>query len=128
MLTAGRSDEIIDGDFHFRESLPKPNGSVARLSLKITGSSPRSRHVAPLLSNLSRHFDYVLVEADTENISLAPLLEFVIQADASYLFLHPSENDLHDFDSFLGNLRSRGTRQLLGHQSGHLPRARRTFR
>jgi NTE family protein len=100
-------DGIIDGDFHFRESLPKANGSVARLSLKITGSAREAEHVAPLLSNLSRHFDYVLVEANTENISLAPLLEFIIQADASYLFIHPDECDLNYFDSLLGNLRSR---------------------
>jgi NTE family protein len=101
-------DQIIDSDFHFRESLPKANGSVARLSLKIAGSSREAQNVAPLLSNLSRHFDYVLVEADTENISLPPLLEFVIQADASYLFVHPGQNDLRDFDSLLGSLRARG--------------------
>jgi NTE family protein len=105
--TCGALDGIVDGDFHFRQSLPKANGSVARLSLKITGSAREAEHVAPLLSILSRHFDYVLVEADTENISLAPLLEFVIQADASYLFIHPEERDLSQFDSFLGNLRSR---------------------
>ena len=101
-------DQIIDGDFHVRENLPKTNGSVARLSLKITGSSREAQNVAPLLSNLSRHFDYVLVEADTENVSLSPLLEFVIQADASYLFVHPSQNDLRDFESLLGALRARG--------------------
>jgi NTE family protein len=107
-LTVCRTlDDVIDGDFHFRESLPKPNGSFARLSLKITGSSREAEDVAPLLSNLSRHFDYVLVEADTENISLAPLLEFVIQADATYLFLNPAQNELRDFDAFLGKLRSR---------------------
>jgi NTE family protein len=100
-------DEIIGSDFRFRQCLPKANGSVARLTLKISGTGREAKHVAPLLSNLSRHFDHVLVEADTENISLAPLLEFVIQADASYLFIHPSERDLHDFDSFLGDLRSR---------------------
>jgi NTE family protein len=99
-------DEIIDSDFRFRQCLPKANGSVARLTLKIAGTSREARHVAPLLSNLSRHFDYVVVEADTEDISLAPLREFVIQADASYLFIHPSENDLRDFDSFLGEIRS----------------------
>jgi len=32
-------DNIIDGDFHLRDNLPKANGSVARLSLKITGSA-----------------------------------------------------------------------------------------
>src|SRR3569833_1534814 len=100
-------DDVIDGDFHFRESLPKPEGSFARLSLKITGGSREAAHVAPLLSNLSRHFDYVLVEAATENISLPPLLEFVIQADTSYLFLNPAPSDLKNFDAFLGNLRSR---------------------
>ena len=103
----GALDGIIDGDFHFRASLPRANGSIARLSLKITGSAREAEHVAPLLSNLSRHFDYVLVEADTENISLTPLLEFVIQADASYLFIHPDPDDLNDFDNFLGALRSR---------------------
>ena len=49
----------------------------------------------------------MLVEADTENISLAPLLEFVIQADTSYLFIHPGADDLRNFDSFLGDLRAR---------------------
>jgi NTE family protein len=100
-------DEIIDSDFRFRAHLPKANGSVARLTLKISGTSREAEHVAPLLSNLSRHFDYVLVEADTEDISLAPLLEFVIQADASYLFIHPDQDNLRGFDSFLGDLRSR---------------------
>jgi NTE family protein len=100
-------DEIIDSDFRVRECLPKANGSVARLTLKISGTAREAGQVAPLLSNLSRHFDHVLVAADTENISLAPLLEFVIQADASYLFLNPGENDLRDFDSFLGDLRAR---------------------
>ena len=100
-------DDLIGADFRLRESLPKANGSVARLSLKITGTAREAEHVAALLSNLSRHFDYVLVEADTENISLAPLLEFVIQADASYFFVHPDQNDLKDFDAFLGKLRAR---------------------
>jgi NTE family protein len=98
--------DIIDGDFNFRAGLPQPNGSVVRLSLRITGSSREAQQVAPLLSNLSRHFDYVLVETDTENISLAPLLEFVVQADASYLFLHPAQRDLDEFDTFLGKLRA----------------------
>ncbi|HWD92454.1 MAG TPA: patatin-like phospholipase family protein [Verrucomicrobiae bacterium] len=100
-------DEIIGSDFRFRQCLPKANGSVARLTLKIAGTSREAKHVAPLLGNLSRHFDYVLVQADTEDISLAPLLEFVIQADASYLFIHPDADDLRDFGSFLGDLRSR---------------------
>ncbi|HXS67272.1 MAG TPA: patatin-like phospholipase family protein [Candidatus Polarisedimenticolia bacterium] len=100
-------DEIIDSDFHFRAALPKANGSVARMTLKITGKSREAEHVAPLLGNLSRHFDYVLVEADTEDFSLAPLLEFVIQADASYLFIHPASEDLRSFDSFLATLRAR---------------------
>jgi len=100
-------DEIIDSDFHFRAVLPKANGSVARLTLKATGKSHEAEHVAPLLGNLSRHFDYVLVEADREDVSLAPLLEFVIQADASYLFIHPEPEDLSAFDSFLATLRSR---------------------
>jgi len=30
------------------------------LSLKIAGIRVKAEHVAPLLSNLSRHFDYVL--------------------------------------------------------------------
>jgi NTE family protein len=100
-------DEIIGSDFRFRQCLPKANGSVARLTLKIAGTSREAKHVAPLLSNLSRHFDHVLVEADTEDISLAPLLEFVIQADASYLFVHPSQSDLRDFGCFLSELRLR---------------------
>ena len=100
-------DEIIDRDFHFRAGIPKANGSVARLNLRISGTSHEAEHVAPLLGNLSRHFDYIIIEADTENISLAPLLEFVVQADASYLFIHPESNELREFDSFLGRLRSR---------------------
>jgi NTE family protein len=77
------------------------------LKLKVTGTAREAEHVAPLLSNLSRHFDYVLVQSDADDLSVAPLLEFVIQADASYLFLHPEADDLRDFDSFLGDLRSR---------------------
>jgi len=100
-------DEMIDSDFRFRECLPKNNGSLAHLMLKVAGTAREAEHVAPLLSNLSRHFDYVLVEADADDLSIAPLLEFVIQADASYLFIHPNSDDLRDFDSFLGDLRAR---------------------
>lgn len=100
-------DEIIDSDFHFRAGVPKANGSVARLNLKISGTSREAEQVAPLLGNLSRHFDYVIVGADTEDISIPPLLEFVVQADASYLLIHPKLDDLRQFDSFLGRIRSR---------------------
>jgi NTE family protein len=100
-------DEIIDSDFHFRECLPKANGSVAELKLKVCGTAREAEHVAPLLSSLSCHFNYVLVQAESGDISTAPLLEFVIQADSSYLFIHPESDDLRDFDSFLGDLRSR---------------------
>ncbi len=100
-------DEMIDSDYRFRECLPKANGSVVQLVLKVAGTAREAEHVAPLLSNLSRRFDYVLVEADTEDLTLAPLLEFVIQADASYLFIHPNGDDLRNFESFLGDLRAR---------------------
>lgn len=100
-------DEMIDSDFRVRECLPKPNGSAAELKLKVAGTAREAEHAAPLLSSLSRHFDYVLVQADAEDLSLAPLLEFVIQADASYFFIHPGARDLGEFDSFLGDLRSR---------------------
>jgi NTE family protein len=102
-----RLDEMIDSDFHFRECLPKSNGSVAQLKLKVTGTAREAEHVAPLLSSLGRHYDYVLVQADADDLTIAPLLEFVIQADASYLFIHPDNDDLRNFDSFLGDLRSR---------------------
>lgn len=100
-------DEIIDGDFQFRECLPKANGSVVNLKLKVAGTAREAEHVAPLLSKLSRHFDYVLVQTDADDLSMAPLLEFVIQADSSYFFIHPKTDDLRDFDSYLGDLRSR---------------------
>jgi NTE family protein len=99
-------DEMIDSDFHFRECLPKSNGSVAQLKLKVSGTAREAEHVAPLLSSLGRHYDYVLIDADADDLTIAPLLEFVIQADASYLFIHPDNEDLRNFDSFLGDLRS----------------------
>lgn len=100
-------DEMIDSDFRFRECLPKSNGSVAQLKLKVVGTAREAEHVAPLLSCLGRHFDYVLVEADANDLTIAPLLEFVIQADASYLFIHPDNDELRNFDSFLGDVRTR---------------------
>jgi len=100
-------DGIVDGDFHFQACIPKANGSVVRMNVKVTGDARQAENVAPLLSNLSRHFDYVIVEGDLEEVPLAPLLEFVIQADASYLFVHPNAEDLRAFDSFLDDLRSK---------------------
>lgn len=100
-------DNLIDGELRLREHLPKPNGTVARLTVRVADNSRDAGRVAPLLSNLSRHFDYVIVAVEVENLSMAPVFEFVIQADASYLFVHPQANDLHVFDSFIDDLRSR---------------------
>ena len=98
-------DGIIDSDFHLLACLPKANGSVARLDLRVTNKAHEAESVAPLLSNLSRHFDYVLVQADMDDLSAPPLPQFIIQADASYLFIHPNSEDLHAFESFIDDLR-----------------------
>src|SRR5439155_2323474 len=87
-------NDIIDGDFHFHACLPKANGSVVNMNVKVTGDARACENVAPLLSILSRHFDYVIVQADFEQLPVYPLLEFVIQADASYLFVHPNSYHL----------------------------------
>jgi NTE family protein len=100
-------EDLIDGELRLRRHLPESNGSVARLTVRVENNSHDAECVAPLLSNLSRHFDYVLVDTEVEDISMPAVLEFVIQADASYLFVHPNADDLRHFESFMDDLRSR---------------------
>jgi NTE family protein len=102
-------NDVVDSDFHFHACLPKANGSVARLSLKVGPGGRSAENVAPLLSILSRHFHYVMVDADMTDTPVAPLIEFIIQADASYLFVHPNPDDVRVFNTFMDDVRSQAS-------------------
>lgn len=87
----------LSSGFYFAKHLPRTDGGFNRLSLRTTGEPQERAAIAPLLSQLGRHFRYVLLHVDDE-IPVLPLLECIIQSDVAYLALEQTSHDLSRFD------------------------------
>lgn len=88
----------LSSGFYFAEHLPRTDGGYNRLSLRVTGDPQERAFIAPLLSQLGRHFRYVLLYVEGDEIPVPSLAECMIQSDVSYLLLQQTSEDFSRYD------------------------------
>ncbi|MDQ3624486.1 MAG: patatin-like phospholipase family protein [Verrucomicrobiota bacterium] len=98
-----------DGEFCFRGELSHQPGGFDQLRISVGTSPHHATAVAPFLSHCGRHYDYVLLDVNSDGTGAAAL-ECLIQSDVSYVFLHPSPQNRYEFKLLMQQLRgeSRG--------------------
>ena len=88
----------LSSEFYFASHLPRCDGGFNRLSLCVTGDDGEPHCIAPLLSQMGRHFRYVLLHIDETSVPAPPLLQCIIQSDVTYLLLQQNSDELYRFD------------------------------
>jgi NTE family protein len=96
----------LNGVFHFSREVREVRPLCFELDVQAGGNPAEAGSVAPLLSHLGSHFDYVLIDAGKD---LAPptLLECLVQSDMTYILLRPETESLYGMKLLMGELRSR---------------------
>lgn len=87
---------FINGSFCFSKEVHETHGGFAELHICARGDPREPEAIAPLLSHLGVHFDYVLLRL-APDLPPSVALECIIQSDLTYLFLHQTTGELYDF-------------------------------
>jgi NTE family protein len=96
----------LDGVFQFSEEVREVRARCFELDIHAGGDASEAAYVAPLLSHLGSHFDFVLIDAGKDVVPPA-LLECLVQADLTYILLRPDSECLYGLDLLMGGLGSR---------------------
>ena len=98
-------DLTLDGNYQLVPQLPPTDAGVQRIHLKICHESYPHGQIASLLEQLRQRFDYVLIEAVTDELPAAPLFEFLLRSDTGYLFVRAANDDVYHLDLLVRELR-----------------------
>jgi NTE family protein len=96
----------LDGIFHFSREVRQVRPLCFELDIHVGAAPSEALHVAPLLSHLGSHFDYVLIDAGKE-VSPSALVECLVQSDLTYILLRPDTESLYGMKLLMGELGSR---------------------
>ncbi len=93
------ADLFLNGEFHVPSRLLKTEAGFHSLTLGVkTDDPPSPAGIASLLSHLSRHFRYVLIETPADEHPPSWVLELLVRSDLAYVFLQPSAEDVYRLD------------------------------
>jgi len=98
------SDMVLQGQLH-QCSLERTDAGFHLLTLKVRPGPALHERISSLLSQLRRHFRYVVVEADADDTLTHSSRDFLAQSDMAYLFLQATEADVNRLDELLRELR-----------------------
>ncbi len=90
----------FNGEFCLREWVREADAGFSELRVAVRGDPHEPEFVAPFLSHLGMHYDFVLVHAAAE-IPTPVVRESMVQADIAYVFLRQTARDLLDFQLLL---------------------------
>ena len=101
-------EAFLNGEFHIpTRILPNEEGFYS-LTLGIRSEDPPSpAGIASLLSHLSRHFRYVLIETPPDDRPSSWLTELLLRTDLAYLFLQPSTEEVYRLEVAVREVRTR---------------------
>jgi len=104
------AEPSLDGIFQFAKELRQIRPRCFELDVHVAASGCKgvepvraATYVAPLLSHLGSHFDYVLVDAG-KDIPEPVLLECLVQSDLTYIMLRPDGESLYKMKLFVAGL------------------------
>jgi NTE family protein len=80
----------LNGHFHFGRQVREVRPHCFEMDIEVGINAEEAKYVAPLLSHLGNHFDYVLLDAG-KDVARAALLQCLVQSDLTYLLMRPQE-------------------------------------
>ena len=98
----------LDGAFRFSREVREARQRCFELDIQagVNGSDEHdANYVAPLLSHLGSHFDYVLIDAG-KDVQTQVLLECLVQSDLTYILMRPNTECLYGMKLLMGELSS----------------------
>jgi len=96
----------VDGQFHFSHNVREVRPLCFELDIHVGGDAAQARCVAPLISDLGSHFDYVLIDAG-KDVPVPSLLELLVQSDLTYILMRPDNECLYGMKLLMGELGTR---------------------
>lgn len=93
---------VFNGSYEpLPELLPMDAGLF---DLRISSESCHPEWVERLLEDLRRRFDYILIEAVSEELSASWLFQFLLDSDKDYMFVRASNEDVYHLDLLVREL------------------------
>lgn len=93
----------LDGIFRFSREIREVRPRCFELDVHAGADAAEAAYVAPLLSHLGNHFDYVLIDAG-KDVPPPALLECLVQADLTYILMRPDAGCLSAMKLLMGEL------------------------
>jgi NTE family protein len=107
----------LDGIFRFSREVREVRPRCFEMDVRVGADAEEATYVAPLLSHLGNHFDYVLVDAGKEILAPA-LIECLVQSDLTYILMRPESECLHGMKSLMAELKGEANGDLRGETGG----------
>lgn len=98
-------NSIFDGSHEAMPQMFPTDAGFYFVNLAVNGGPYPVGLVGSWLEKLRHQFDYVLIEAVTEELSAASLFEFLLSSDVGYMFVRPSNEDVYHLDLLMRELR-----------------------
>jgi NTE family protein len=93
----------LNGAFHYSRQLREIHPRCFELDVQVGADPAEAGYVAPLISHLGSHFDYVLIDAGGE-VPQPALIECLVQADLTYILMRPETAALYKMKLLMGGL------------------------
>jgi len=108
MVNEGARPEVfLNGEFHMPCNLHETDGGFHSLILGVRSDPPTPAGIDSLVSQLSRHFRYVLIKTQVDERPAPWLSELVLRSNLAYVFLKPAIEDVYHLDLVMQAARAR---------------------
>jgi NTE family protein len=93
----------LDGIFRFSRQVREVRPRCFEMDVQVGENAAEAAYVAPLLSHLGNHFDYVLIDAG-KDVPPPALIECLVQSDLTYILMRPDSECLYGLKLLMGEL------------------------
>lgn len=102
-----RPELFLNGEFHIPPDFHKTDAGFHSLILGVRSDPPTPPGIASLVSQLSRHFRYVLIQTQVDEQPAPWLFELLNRSNLAYVFLKPATGDVYHLDLVMREARAR---------------------
>ena len=102
-----RPEHFLNGEFHLPAVLDKSDAGFHSLVLGVGANPPTPPGITSLVEQLSRHFRYVLIQAEIQDASAPWLSELLCRSNLGYLFLKRGAENVRELERVTRELRVR---------------------
>jgi NTE family protein len=101
-----QSEPFLNGEFHMPPEVRQTDGGFYSITLGVRSDPPTPAGIISLLSQLTRHFRYVLIETPASKSPAPWFSELLHRSDLAYLFLKPASEDIDHMDMVVREARA----------------------